>query len=112
MPLPSGAENAFRNSEERVRLTLDSAAEAIRGCDSLGTCLFANFPAACILGYDDPAELLGKNMHSLKHHTRKNGSPYPIEECPIYVGFQKGKDVHRDDEIYWRRDGTSFPVEF
>src|SRR5262249_37783920 len=43
---------------------------------------------------------------------RADGTPYPIEECPIYVGFQKGEGVHRDDEVYWRRDGTSFPVEF
>jgi formate hydrogenlyase transcriptional activator len=106
------AEDAFHNSEERTRLILDSAAEAICGCDSLGACLFANSSAARMLGYDDPAELLGKNLHSLEHHTRKDGTPYPIEECPIYIGFQKGENVHRDDEIYWRKDGTSFPVEF
>ena len=46
------------------------------------------------------------------HHTHKDGTPYPIEECPIYLGFQKGDSVHRDDEVYWRRDGTSFPVEY
>ena len=65
-----------------------------------------------LLGYDDPAELLGKNMHQLEHHTRKDGTPYPIEECPIYLGFQRNEGVHRDDEVYWRKDGTSFPVEF
>src|SRR5580693_4903872 len=100
------------NSEERIRLILDSATEAICGCDSAGTCLFSNLSAARILGYDDPAELLGKNLHALEHHTRKDGTPYPIEECPIYIGFQKNEDVHRDDEVYWRKDGTSFPVEF
>src|ERR1700733_724235 len=100
------------NSEERIRLILDSATEAICGCDSAGTCLFSNLSAARILGYDDPAELLGKNMHALEHHTRKDGTPYPLEECPIYIGFQKNEDVHRDDEVYWRKDGTSFPVEF
>jgi formate hydrogenlyase transcriptional activator len=106
------AEDALLNSEERIRLILDSAAEAICGCDSEGTCLFSNPSAARMLGYDDPAELLGKNMHALEHHTRKDGTPYPIEECPIYLGFQKNESVHRDDEIYWRRDGTSFPVEY
>ena len=111
-PMRMHAEDAFYNSEERIRLILDSAAEAICGCDSLGTCLFANSSAARMLGYDDPAELLGKNMHSMEHHTRKDGTPYPIEECPIYMGFQKGEGVHRDDEIFWRRDGTSFPVEY
>ena len=106
------AEDALHNSEERIRLILDSATEAICGCDSEGTCLFSNPSAAGILGYDDPAELIGRNMHALEHHTRKDGTPYPIEECPIYIGFQKGESVHRDDEVYWRRDGTSFPVEY
>jgi formate hydrogenlyase transcriptional activator len=106
------AEDILLNSEAGLRLVLDSASEAICGCDSGGTCLFSNIAAARILGYDDPAELLGKNMHALEHHTRKDGTPYPIEECPIYIGFQKNEDVHRDDEVYWRKDGTSFPVEF
>jgi formate hydrogenlyase transcriptional activator len=106
------AEDILLDSEERIRLILDSASEAICGCDSEGTCLFSNPSAARILGYDDPAELLGKNMHALEHHTRKDGTPYPIEECPIYRGFQKRENVHRDDEVYWRKDGTSFPVEF
>src|SRR6202050_4694574 len=106
------ADDALHNSEERIRLILDSATEAICGCDSEGTCLFSNPSAARILGYDDPAELIGKNLHALEHHTRKDGTPYPLEECPIYIGFQKNEDVHRDDEVYWRKDGTSFPVEF
>ena len=91
---------------------LNSAAEAICACDSTGTCLFANYSAARILGYGNPAELLGRNLHSLEHHTHKDGTPYPIEECPIYLGFQKGESVHCDDEVYWRKDGTSFPVEY
>jgi formate hydrogenlyase transcriptional activator len=106
------AEGILLDSEERVRLILDSASEAICGCDSEGTCLFSNPSAARILGYDDPAELIGQNMHALEHHTRKDGTPYPIEECPIYIGFQKNVNVHGDDEVYWRKDGTSFPVEF
>lgn len=106
------AEGKLRESEERVRLILDSTAEGIFGCDPKGTCLFCNRAAVSLLGYDNPAELLGQNMHTLQHHTRADGTPYPIEECPIYIGFQKGKCVHQDDEVYWRKDGTSFPVEF
>ena len=106
------ANDAPLESERRVRLMLDSAAEAICACDSTGNCLFANRTAARILGYDDAAELIGKNLHALEHHTRPDGTPYPIEECPIYRGFQKGESVHRDDEVYWRKDGTSFPVEY
>jgi len=106
------AQDVLSESERRVRLMLDSAAEAICACDSTGACLFANCSAARILGYGDPEELLGRNLHSLEHHTHRDGTPYPIEECPIYLGFQKGESVHRDDEVYWRKDGTSFPVEY
>ena len=105
-------EGSCIKNEERVRLILDSAAEGIFGCDPEGTCLFCNPAAVRLLGYDHPSELLGKNMHALDHHTRENGQPYPIEECPIYIGLQKGQGVHRDDEVYWRKDGTCFPVEF
>lgn len=106
------AEAALQQSEERVRLILDSSAEAIFGCDPNGTCLFSNRTAVRLLGYDDPLELLGQNMHALEHHTRKDGTPFPIEECPIYVGFHKNQGVHIDDDIFWRKDGTSFPVEY
>ena len=105
-------EKRLQHSEERVRLILDSAAEGIFGCDPEGACLFCNPAAVRLLGYDNPSELLGENMHALEHHTRADGNPYPIEECPIYLGFKNGRGVHRDDEIYWRKDGSSFPVEF
>jgi formate hydrogenlyase transcriptional activator len=105
-------ENALQSVEERVHLILDSATEGIFGCDAEGTCLFSNASAARMLGYSDPRELLARNMHALEHHTRKDGAPYPLAECPIFRGFQKGESVHRDDEIFWRKDGTSFPVEY
>jgi formate hydrogenlyase transcriptional activator len=106
------AEEALQKSEERTRLVLNSAAEGIFGCDSHGTCLFCNTAAAQILLYDDPAELLGQNMHTLEHHTRKDGTPFPIEECPIFVGFLENRGVHIDDDVFWKKDGSSFPVEY
>ena len=106
------AEEALQKSEERIRLILDSSAEGIFGCDPNGTCLFCNQAAVRLLGYDEPFELLGKNMHTLEHHTRKDGAPFPIDECPIYLGFHENRGVHIDDDIFWRKDGTSFPVEY
>src|SRR4030095_9060349 len=102
----------LQKSEERVRLILDSAAEGIFGCDPHGTCLFCNQTAVNLLGYSEPGELLGKNMHSLEHHTRKDGTPFPIEECPIFIGFLENRGVHVDDDVFWRKDGSCFPVEY
>ena len=106
------AEEALQLSEERARLILDSAAEGIFGCDSHGTCLFCNSAAVRLLGYDHSSDLLGKNMHVLEHHTRTDGTPFPIEECPIYIGFHENRGVHVDDDIFWKKDGTNFPVEY
>jgi len=106
------AEEALQKSEERARLVLNCAAEGIFGCDSSGTCLFCNPAAAEILGYAAPEELLGKNMHSLEHHTRKDGTPFPIDECPIFIGFLENRGVHVDDDVFWKQDGSSFPVEY
>lgn len=106
------AEEALQKSEERVRLILDSSAEGIFGCDPNGTCLFCNRAAVRLLGYDEPSEVLGQNMHALEHHTRKDGTPFPIDDCPIYIGFHENRGVHIDDDIFWRKDGTGFPVEY
>ena len=106
------AQEALQQSEERSRLILNSAAEGIFGCDPHGTCLFCNAAAAHILGYDDAEELIGQNMHTLEHHTRKDGTPFPIDECPIYLGFLENRGVHIDDDIFWRKDGSGFPVEY
>jgi formate hydrogenlyase transcriptional activator len=106
------AEEALQKSEERARLVLNSAAEGIFGCDAHGTCLFCNTAAAKLLGYDAPEELLGQNMHAVEHHTRKDGTPFPIDDCPIYKGFLENRGVHIDDDIFWRKDGSSFSVEY
>jgi PAS domain S-box-containing protein len=102
----------LKESERQVRLLLDSTAEAIYGLDLDGNCTFANQACLKLLGYKNVDELIGKNMHDLIHHTRPDGSSYPVEECNIYKAFKKGKGVHVDDEVLWRADGTSFPAEY
>ncbi|HYL80615.1 MAG TPA: PAS domain S-box protein, partial [Candidatus Acidoferrum sp.] len=106
------AEQALRESEERVRLLLDSTAEAIYGIDLQGVCTFCNAACLRILGYPDPRDLLGRNMHDLIHHTRSDGTPSPVEDCHIYGALQHGHATHADDEVLWRADGTSFPAEY
>src|SRR5258708_6665996 len=57
-------------------------------------------------------EALGRNMHDLVHHHRSDGSPYPVDQCPVYRAFKKGEGCRVDDEVMWRRDGTPIPVEY
>ena len=55
---------------------------------------------------------MGKFAHDVMHHSRADGTPYPIEECRIVKSRRTGEGIHLDDEVFWRADGTSFPVEF
>jgi diguanylate cyclase (GGDEF)-like protein/PAS domain S-box-containing protein len=57
-------------------------------------------------------ELLGQPLHEVLHHTKPDGSLYPREECPIYTALKTGETHSRDDELFLRKDGTSFPVEY
>ncbi len=106
------AQEALHESEGRIRLLLDSTAEAIYGIDREGNITFCNPAVLRLLGYQDADQLLGKYAHKLMHHSRADGTPYPIEECPIVDSRVSGRAIHLDDEVFWRVDGTSFPVEY
>ncbi len=105
-------EEALRESEDRLRLLLDSTAEAIYGIDLEHRCRFCNPASLRALGYERVEELLGKNMHDLMHHTRLDGTRFRMEECRVHRVLQTGKGDHSEDEVLWRANGTSFPVEY
>jgi PAS domain S-box-containing protein len=106
------AEEALRESEDKLRLLLDSTAEAIYGIDLEGRCTFCNPACLRALGYEHVNELLAKNMHDLIHHTRADGTSFPVEECQIVRAFRTGAGVRVDNEVLWRANGTSFPAEY
>src|SRR5580704_3508562 len=105
-------EAGLQDSEERVRLLLDSTNAAICGCDDQGACIFANRAALNLLGYEKTDDLFGQNMHQLMHHTRSDGRPFPASECMMSFAFVNGETRHAEDEVFWRADGTSFPAEY
>lgn len=98
---------------DRLELTtlLESTAHGIVRTDLDGRCTYINRAGAEMLGYE-PAEIVGQSMHNLSHSRRPDGSPYPAEECPHWVASQSGLAVTPAEEVFWRRDGTSFPVQF
>ena len=103
--------DAVRESEDKLRLILDSTAEAIYGVDIEGRCTFCNPACLRALGYERVENLLGRKMHALMHHTRADGTPYPADECPIIQVLKGSGGVHRDDEVLWTADGTGFHAE-
>jgi PAS domain S-box-containing protein len=106
------AEQAQRESEDKLRLLLDSTAEAIYGIDLEYRCTFCNLACLRILGYERIDEVLGKNMHDLMHHTRSDGTLFPVEECRVHRVIRTGKGDHAEEEVLWRTNGTGFPAEY
>src|SRR5829696_7012217 len=104
-------EEALERLSHRHEMVLKSAGEGIFGLDLDGNATFVNPAAARMTGWE-VEELLGRTLHDALHHTKPDGAPYPKEECPIYAAFTTGATHSRDDEVFWRKDGTSFPVEY
>ncbi len=105
------AERDLNQAYADNRMILEAAGEGIYGLDCDGNTTFVNPSAATMLGYASE-ELIGQPMHSLLHHTKPDGSHYHKENCPIYAAFKDGAVHHIDDDIFWRKDGSSIPVSF
>lgn len=106
------SENKQQDQLYKIQLLLDSTQEGIYGTDQNGCCTLANKACAMLLGYDSPDELLGKQMHDLMHHTRPDGTPYPAEECSAHKMSETGVNNVIENEVFWRKDGSSFPVSY
>lgn len=102
----------LKRKEEEYRLLLNSTAEAIYGLDLKGNCTFCNPSCIRMLGYESELDLLGNNMHRLMHHSHGDGTPHPDTDCLIHRSFISGEGGHSDTEVFWRKDGTQFPVEY
>lgn len=96
---------------DKLALLLESTGEGIFGIDMDGCCTFINRAGADMLGYA-PAEVLGCNMHELAHHTHEGGAHYPEHLCPIFNAFRQALPCRIDSEVFWRRDGSAFAVEY
>lgn len=92
-------------------LLLNAVGEGIYGFDLSGNAVFVNPAAERMTGWLAD-ELLGKKIHQYQHHSHADGTEYPADECQIYCTMFDGLHRHVKDEVFWRKDGTSFPVEY
>ncbi|MEX2454673.1 MAG: PAS domain S-box protein, partial [Rhodospirillaceae bacterium] len=105
------AEAELLEAMKRNELILASSAEGIHGLDADGRIMFENVAGAEILGFDAD-DLIGRKSHPLIHHHRANGEAYPVEACPIYRTLRDGRTRHVENEVFFRKDGKSVPVEY
>jgi PAS domain S-box-containing protein len=105
------AEGRLRTLTRQSDSILESVGDGIYGIDLEGKVTVINPAAAQMLGYK-PQELLGKVFHDIIHHTYPDGTPYPGEDCPVRRTLINRDTIRVANEVFWRKDGTSFPVEY
>ena len=104
-------EESLKQLMHKHQLILDAAGEGIVGMDLEGKITFANPFAVKTTGYKIE-EIIGQNLHQLLHYKKPDGTPYPYEECPSYETLKNGISKNIRDEVFFRKDGTSFPVRY
>ncbi len=105
------ARQAVADAQAYAELILESMGEGLCQVDKEGTLTFISPAGAKLLGYK-PEEMIGKNAHALFHHSDPNGNPYPAESSGALAALREGAPFSRDSEVFWRKDGSSFPVHY
>jgi PAS domain S-box-containing protein len=94
-----------------IRQLLDASGEGVYGLDARGVVTFVNRRGSELLGYE-PHELIGRVMHEVTHYSHRDGTAYPVDECPVYRAATEGIPCEVDDEVMWRKDGIPLQVGY
>jgi PAS domain S-box-containing protein len=102
-------EQVLQHQLQLTRTITDNATACLFMVDARGRCTFMNPAAEEIIGYSF-AEVQGQILHDLIHHTRPDGTPYPIAECPIGLALPQNRRIRAHADVFIRKDGSFFPV--
>ncbi len=97
--------------ERQHNLILESVADGICGIDTNGVTTFVNSAMEKLTGWQAD-DLIGRKQHPIIHHTHADGTPHPATECPIHSTHRDGKPRFIADDTFWKKDGSSIPVEY
>jgi len=122
LPTPEGFDGTYvmgllrevtklREAEQAMQLALEASPQPTLCVDMDNRCSWINIAAASLLGYSRQ-ELMGRDMHAAIHHSHPDGSPFPAEECKRKQAIENHQAIRVSDEVYWRADGSCFPVEY
>ena len=100
---------AAHYQSELTRTIADNAASALFMMDARGRPTYMNPAAVAMTGYT-LEEISDAPLHEAVHHTHPDGTPYPIEDCPIDSALPRQRTLRPYEDVFVRKDGTFFPV--
>ncbi len=104
-------ENKIKQKDLENQLILNTTVEGIHVIDLNGVIFVENDAAVRMLGWEKE-RLIGRLAHETLHHHHADHRHYPKSDCPIYKTLLDGQSRHVDNEVFWRKDGSNFPVEY
>ncbi len=104
------AEEKFRYQSYLNSLIMSNTTTGLLILDDKQYCKFMNPAAERIIGYSfKKIQRIDKPLHDIVHHTKPDGTPYPISECPIGRASPAKANTHGED-VFVRPDGSFYPV--
>jgi len=103
-------ESELREISARLDAILDNTTMSVFLMDEQQHCVFMNKAAEALTGFSF-AEVTGRPLHDVIHHTHPDGAPFPIETCPIDRSFPE-KVGTQGEEVFVHKDGSFYPVAF
>lgn len=110
--MSAGIDAMAKDNGEDQRILEDIVAflgEGVYVLDGNGLLTFMNPEAEYLLGWKE-ADLLGRKLHEIIHSGKDTGDTMPIEECLAYNVLKTGKRQYSENDVFKRKDGTTFPV--
>lgn len=104
-------EEVLEQLSRQNELILNSVGEGLCGLDLQGKITFVNPAAAKLLGYQ-VEEIIGQSYHIILPHSNLDGTPYSLTGSPIYASLRDGSVHQVTSEVFRRKNGSSFPVEY
>lgn len=109
------ASRPYREQMQEMGAHLDNVLKSVKQgvhvIDNDGNIIVENDASLRMLGWE-ARSLIGRHAHRTMHHHRADGSEYPVLDCPIYATLRDGETRHVTNEVFWRQDGSCFPVEY
>jgi diguanylate cyclase (GGDEF)-like protein/PAS domain S-box-containing protein len=108
----STARRQLETANGMLKNILNSVSDGIHVLDMNGVIIAENAASSIMFGWEDADSLVGRSGHDAVHHHHADNSIFPVEDCPIHATLSDGKYRHVQDDVFWRRAGTCFPVEY
>ena len=106
------AEERIRANRDYLRLLIDCTEDGFYSIDRDGVTIMCNTAFLRMLGFEREEDAIGRTLHDVIHHAHPDGSHYHVGDCPIYRAARHGIPARVADELFFRLDGSSFPVEY